>query len=129
MLKEGLLELQNLIYVVNSELACPKGKEKLLKRKLAPEDVKKVSGRIDEIESFLELPAKFVLPGESETSALLDVARTVVRRAERAFARISAKESPANRNIPALLNRLSDLLFLMARLEEKEAGISPRHPQ
>ena len=72
---------------------------------------------IDQITSSFELPKEFVLPGQNRISALLDVARTVVRRAER---RTISCDIPDSLAVP-YLNRLSDLLWAMARWQEGEA--------
>ncbi len=126
--RDGLLKAQNLIYRVNSELACPSESRHLLKRVIAESDVEEIAALAGRIESDLKLPPRFVLYGEEEVSALLDLARAVVRRAERAIARLDEEESLDNPSITAFINRLSDLLFLMARLEERESGCSSRHP-
>jgi len=72
---------------------------------------------IDEITSNFELPKEFVLPGQNRISALIDVARTVVRRAERCTIACQMDDSLA----VAYLNRLSDLLWAMARWQEGES--------
>lgn len=76
---------------------------------------------IDEAESQLEPLASFILPGGSEAGAALHLARTVCRRAERAVVALAALETvdPA---ILVYLNRLSDLLFDLARLANRDAG-------
>jgi len=127
--QEALLEVQSSIYVINSELACPPESRHLLKRTIGPKDVDALTNRAREIEASLKLPPKFIIYGELETSALLDVARAVVRRAERAVSRLEGADEIENANIRAFINRLSDFLFLLARLEEREAGVVPRHPE
>ena len=72
---------------------------------------------IDEITASFELPKEFVLPGQNRISALLDVSRTVVRRAERRAIACELDNSLA----VAYLNRLSDLLWAMARWQEGES--------
>lgn len=127
--KDGLLKAQNLIYRVNSELACPSESKHLLKNTISSADVDEISDMAGRIESDLDLPPRFILYGEEETSAVLDVARAIVRRAERAVSRLDEAENLENPSIAAFINRLSDLLFLLARLEEREAGLSSRHPE
>jgi len=65
---------------------------------------------------------EFVLPGDTRIGALLDVARTVVRRAERSVAQLAHEDHLENREILRYLNRLSSLLFALARYEEHLAG-------
>ena len=72
---------------------------------------------IDDVTGRFDPPTEFVLPGQTTTAALLDVARTVVRRAER---RAVAAAAPGSNVIP-YLNRLSDLLWTLARWQEGES--------
>jgi cob(I)alamin adenosyltransferase len=126
--KEGLLLFQNLIFRANSELACPPESRRLLKKPLTAKDVQAVTDIVTAIEERVQMPAKFVLYGELETSALLDVARAVVRRCERSLARLAGAET-INPQITAFVNRLSDALYIMARLEERDASVPLRHPE
>lgn len=87
-------------------------------------------GRIGEMEAWMdeaeaELPAltQFVLPGGTAGAAALHVARTVCRRAERAVVHLATLE-PVDDDIVPFLNRLSDLLFTLARLENRRAGVA-----
>jgi len=82
--------------------------------------------RLEELTRALERKLKlkeccFLIPGESAGSALLDVCRTVARRAERSVVTLRRRKAVPNRHVAAYLNRLSDLLFVMARAQE------PRH--
>jgi cob(I)alamin adenosyltransferase len=72
--------------------------------------------------SEVELPRQFVLPGETQASAALDLARAVVRRAERQAVHLFRAKVVTNEQIVAYLNRLSSLLFVLARLVEAELG-------
>lgn len=83
--------------------------------------IEEMEGWMDEAhESLPELKA-FVLPGGTETASALHVARTVCRRAERSVVRLSGLEE-VDADIVRYLNRLSDLLFTLARLENHRAG-------
>ena len=74
-----------------------------------------LEGEIDELETLVEQPKEFVVPGESMTGAALDLARTIVRRAERRAVELAdAGGLPASHVVP-YLNRLADLLFVMGR--------------
>jgi cob(I)alamin adenosyltransferase len=79
--------------------------------------VSALEGHIDRLNERFELPTEFVVPGQSRVSALLDVARTVVRRAERLAVPTAAEGS----SVVAYLNRLSDLLWTMARWQEGDS--------
>ena len=81
------------------------------------------------MEAKLDLPPRFIIYGETEVGALLDIARAVVRRAERVFCALAEVEPIEPPELKPFINRLSDLLYLLARWDEKEAGIPPRHPE
>ena len=85
------------------------------------EMVRRLETQIDSLGDRFEMPAEFVVPGQTHTTALLDLARTVVRRAER-----RALTSDAGDSVLAYLNRLSDLLWVMARWQEDESLPSRR---
>ncbi len=78
----------------------------------------------DEIGSRFDLPPHFVLPGDTIPSAALDVARTVVRRAERRAVEVHITGGISNPEIVRYLNRLSSLLFIAARYEDHLAGLA-----
>ena len=81
------------------------------------EMVTKLEHMIDDLDEKFTPPSEFVVPGQNKISALLDVARTVVRRAERHA--ISAAPAPSQAG--PYLNRLSDLLWTLARWQEGES--------
>ena len=74
-----------------------------------------LEGRIDAVNDALEPLRSFILPGGSEAAARLHIARTAVRRAERAMTALAAEE-PVNPAALAYINRLSDYLFVLARV-------------
>ena len=78
---------------------------------------------IDELLAEHPLPQEFLLPGESGPSAALDVARAVLRRAERQAVRLERAGLLADQVVLRYLNRVSDLLFALARYEEAERGL------
>ena len=77
---------------------------------------------IDDFEKRLPPLRHFVLPGGSAGAAAVHVARTVCRRAERRVLRAMKDDGPVNPEVLTYLNRLSDLLFVLARCENQEAG-------
>ena len=121
--------MQSLIYLVNSELACPPEARDRLKRRFEPKDLAWIEERATGFEKRLDLPPRFVLYGETEAGAVLDIARAVVRRMERALTRLEAAEALGNPSITPFINRLSDLLYLLARWDERQSGVTPRHPE
>lgn len=115
-----LVGLERDLWVLMAELAtAPRARHKLESgvNLVTDEMVDALESRIDEISGQFELPAEFVVPGQSRGSALLDVARTVVRRAERDTIAVVPEGSAAVR----YLNRLSDLVWTLARWQEGEA--------
>lgn len=76
--------------------------------------VARLESTIDDVSSRFDAPAEFVVPGQSVVAAALDLARTVVRRAERRALAVAVEGS----NVVPYLNRLSDLLWMLARGQE-----------
>lgn len=126
-LKNDLAKIQDQLSILNSELAAPPGTETRLKRRLGRAQLLFLDKTEERIEAGLNLPRKLVLYGSTEASAVLDIARAVVRRAERAIVRLDEREPLPNPYILKYINRLSDVLFLFARQVESEAGVLPRH--
>jgi cob(I)alamin adenosyltransferase len=107
------------LWVLMAELATePGNRAKLVEGRslVTPAMVGELEERIDDVSARFELPQEFVVPGQDRTSALLDLARTVVRRAERAAVAVLPDDSAAR----PYLNRLSSLLWTLARWAEGE---------
>jgi cob(I)alamin adenosyltransferase len=113
-----LTRLERELYVLMAEVATApdnRGKLEPGRSLVTPGMVSALEADIDRLTGLLEMPTEFVVPGESRPAAALDVARTVVRRAER----LCLALPPADRSqVGAYLNRLSDLLWTMARWQE-----------
>lgn len=125
-LGERLSEIQGDLFTLGAELGCVPGKEDRLGLALigAP-DAKRLEALIDEAEGRLTPLKTFVLPGGTRAAAFLHQARTVCRRAERRV--IAARAlSPVRDEILVYLNRLSDLLFVLARDANREASQEER---
>ncbi len=119
-LEYKVIHIERDLYVLMAELATdPSNYDKLEsgKSKVNEEMITFLEEFIDDISSRFELPKEFVIPGQNRISALIDIARTVVRRAERRTISCGVKNSLA---VP-YLNRLSDLLWAMARWQEGES--------
>ena len=117
-LYDDVLRLQNELFVAGAELAtAPEAADRLEPgvSKVTPGMVERLEGDIDRYMERVDLPPKFVIPGGTELSARLDVARTAVRRAER---RVSTLELD-DPTVLKYLNRLSDALFAMARFADE----------
>jgi cob(I)alamin adenosyltransferase len=81
---------------------------------------------IDDYTARTAMPREFVIPGETRASAAIDLARAIVRRCERHVAGMQRDELLPDGEPLRYLNRLADLLFVLARYEE--AGFTPLHP-
>jgi len=118
-LAEKLRALQNELFDVGSDLCVPgPAGEKL---RILPGYVERLERWIDEENARLQPLRSFVLPGGSGAAAHLHFARTVVRRAERLVSELLEKErGEVNPEVLKYLNRLSDLLFVLARVANDE---------
>jgi cob(I)alamin adenosyltransferase len=128
MVKETLLTIQNHLYLIGSELALSGKDRRLLKREITQKEADWLTGLSTDFEASLMPAPKFIIYGETYVSSILDVARAVSRRAERRVAEMKSKRMLSNPKILEYLNRLSDVLYLLARYEERKVGVKPRHP-
>lgn len=121
-LASDLLRLQQDLFVAGAELAtAPEAAERLQDGVSRVTDgmVDAVEVDIDRYMRQVELPPQFVIPGGTELSAALDVARTAVRRAERRVVALRDADGLASEAVLRYLNRASDLVFAMARFADE----------
>jgi cob(I)alamin adenosyltransferase len=124
-LDEILREAQKALFDIGAHLATPSEalKARAVLPPLRPERVAEMEAAIDTLEGELPPLTSFILPGGTEESALFHVARSVCRRAERVVVAMRTDEVlPLPEPGLAYLNRLSDLLFVMARVVNTRAG-------
>ncbi len=115
-LDRTLARVQNDLFDLGADLAVPEGDEKNRSRlRVAAAQVARLEEEIDRWNAELAPLTSFVLPGGSPLAAALHLARTVTRRAERAMVALAGVE-PVNADALAYINRLSDLLFVAARV-------------
>ena len=95
---------------------------RLESRCMLPEDIEWLEQEIDRLEFGLIPLQQFVLPGGCRSAATLHWARTVCRRAERSVVTVMRKEPPVSPSLLIYLNRLADLLFVLARCENNDHG-------
>jgi cob(I)alamin adenosyltransferase len=120
---EVLREVQSDLFTLGAELACVPGHESRLKMALVDgADIGRLERAIDSAEEGMTPLASFVLPGGTTGAAQLHAARTTCRRAERAAVALR-RASPVRDELIVYLNRLSDLLFVLARRANHEAGV------
>jgi cob(I)alamin adenosyltransferase len=114
-------DVQEELFVLGADLATPVDAKPMVPR-VKDKHVEQLEERIDTFEADLKPLKKFVLPGGSPAGATLHSARTVCRRAER-LAVQAGTSIPINDEALVYLNRLSDLLFVLARWANKQAGV------
>jgi len=123
-LMEILPVIQNELFHLGSDLAFVEAdKVKYQLPQIEDRHIDQLEAWIDEFNAIVGPLANFILPGGSIGAAQLHVARTICRRAERAVATL-AREEAIGPQVAAYLNRLSDLLFVMPRYENKERGVA-----
>ena len=122
-IKNILLKIQNQLFTVGADLSTPETeKNKKLKIERTPEDFYLNAEKIiDEYDSKLDELKNFILPGGSKGATLLHICRTITRRSEREVVALDNTVKIGN-NIIIFLNRLSDLLFVLARCENAVTG-------
>ena len=119
--REMILRVQKELFEVNAELATKTEDREKFVTHFKPITEGMAAGLeeiINEIEAEVEMPRAFIIPGANLASASLDVSRAIVRRAERRAVILKEKGEIENDAILHYLNRLADLLFMLARYEE-----------
>ena len=120
-----LEQIQNDLFVLGADLAAPlsaPGQPDPMRR-ISPAEVETLEKAIDRYNEALPPLKEFILPAGNEAGALLHVARAVARRAERETVRLAQTER-INPQAITYLNRLSDLLFVLARAANRQGGSS-----
>ena len=124
--EEIVVRLQRDMFVIGAQLATATENQHKLQAGVSKVTPEMTSGAESDIDALIEdhpLPQEFILPGETLASAGLDLARSTVRRAERQAVALSREGLVPDDEILRYLNRVSDLLFTLARYEEAERGI------
>jgi cob(I)alamin adenosyltransferase len=116
-----LEHIQNELFIVGAELATPAAKETRGGR-IEESHIERLEEMIDLCDAQLAPLKNFILPGGCPSASQLHYARTVARRAERRVVELAESE-PVSAQIVVYLNRLSDLLFVLARFENARAGV------
>ena len=120
--KDILLKVQREMFTVGAELATGPDKYENLKSNFAvitAEMVTQLEEFIDELDAQIELPNAFIIPGASAASGALDLARSALRSGERRVVELNERGQLVNLEVLRYLNRLSDLLFMLARYEDR----------
>lgn len=120
--KETILKIQRHLYAVMAETAAPPENAASF-RKIGPEQVTWLEEEADAFSKTAPVPRDFLILGDSLPGAYLDLARTVVRRAERRVAELFHRGDIHNIDLLRYLNRLSSLLFILALHENQSLGV------
>jgi len=126
-LEDSLRTIQSALFDLGASLATPDAahRKKAAVEGVGTADIEALEALIDRLEESLEELTAFILPGGSPSAAAFHVARTVCRRAERTVVRLAGAEGESVEEASLrYLNRLSDLLFVIARHENERQGIS-----
>jgi len=122
---EDLKRVQNRLHIVQADLSNPDPNED--DPVVRPEHVETVENRIDRYDGELDQLEDFILPGGAESGSQLHHARAVCRRAERRAVALGEVD-PVNEQVMVYLNRLSDLLFTLARVVNAREGVPEENP-
>lgn len=120
-LEKILHQLQRELFNLGADLSTPLEENYAISR-ITKEHIAQLEKYIDNLDEQLEPLKNFILPGGSVQASYLHLARTVCRRAERSVVKLASQEK-INENIVPYLNRLSDLLFVMARFANSRENI------
>jgi cob(I)alamin adenosyltransferase len=116
--QDRLGRLVELVAAATAELACPTADARsTLPRTVGEADVRQLEQIVDEVRGRIAIPPSFLYSAHG-VAALLNVARTVARRAERRFVTLQRGEPAENRHLQPLLNRLCDAIFALTRFAE-----------
>ncbi len=120
---EEILALQRELFVVGADLATNPAERAKLQPGVSlvtAEMTERLERRIDDLVAERALPQAFIVPGANAASAALDLARSVIRRAERNVVAMEREGRDVNPEVRRYLNRLSDLVFVLARRQAGE---------
>jgi len=121
-LDETILSIQRDLFVIGAELATnPDAWNRLEegRTKVSPKMLARINTLLAATEAAIEFPKDFVIPGSSKASSAIELARTIIRRAERWCVTLGREGLLPGEHLLAYLNRLADLLWLLARQAEK----------
>jgi cob(I)alamin adenosyltransferase len=119
--KKAIHSIQDGLIIVGSEVATSAAGKGKIKNRVGADSICAIEEEIDRLEGKRAVKIRsFCIPGNGAASSALDVARAITRRAERRSVTLLKKRMLNNPNIVTYLNRLSDLLYLLARFNEKK---------
>ncbi|HEU5378157.1 MAG TPA: cob(I)yrinic acid a,c-diamide adenosyltransferase [Ktedonobacteraceae bacterium] len=122
--KEIIYTIQQELYLLMGELATPPENYEKVGLRITLEHVQSLERTEEALKQEVEIPNKFIIPGDTPDGAALDLARTIIRRAERMAVKLLHDGVIANGEVVRYLNRLSDLVFILARYIEVKSSIA-----
>jgi len=125
-LRETLIKIQNDLFQVGADLGGSLLQDQNVSR-ISKEQIEELEQMIDVLHEKLGMPTKFIFPGGTKQSAFLHLCRVITRRAERSLVTVSSIIS-LNPELLKYINRLSDLLYVLARDANKEVNVKEQQP-
>ena len=122
--KDIIYQVQQELYLLMGELATPPENYEKMGLRMTIEHVQRLEQVEDALKQEVEIPNKFIIPGDSLDGAALDLARTIIRRAERMAVKLLHDGVIQNVEVVRYLNRLSDLVFILARYIEVKSSLA-----
>jgi len=119
-IKDIILSVQKDLLIMGAELSSLPEDIQKFTRRIQGKDVERLDKIIEDLQENITLKNEFIYPGETVISAQIDVGRTIIRRAERRAAALKNEGLLHNADIHKYLNRLADMLFVLARYEEQK---------
>jgi cob(I)alamin adenosyltransferase len=124
--KAIIYQVQQELYLLMGELATTPENYAKMGLRMTTEHVKRLEEVEDTLKHEVEIPNKFIIPGDTPDGAALDLARTIIRRAERMAVKLLHDGVIQNTEVVRYLNRLSDLIFILARYREVKSSLAQR---
>ena len=122
--KEIIYQIQQELYLLMGELATPPENYEKMGLRMTIEHVQRLEQVEEQLKREVEIPNKFIIPGDTLDGAALDLARTIIRRAERMAVKLLHDGVIQNNEVVRYLNRLSDLVFILARFVEVKSSLA-----
>jgi len=119
-----IYQVQQELYLLMGELATPPENYEKMGLRMTIEHVQRLEQVEESLKQEVEIPNKFIIPGDSLDAAALDLARTIIRRAERMAVKLLHDGVIQNGEVVRYLNRLSDLIFILARYIEVKSSLA-----
>src|SRR5947209_3835993 len=122
--KKIIFDIQNELYYLMAELATTAENYEKIGFRMTAEHVQRLEQIEETLKQEVEIPNKFIIPGDTLDGAALDMARTIIRRAERMAVKLLHDHIIENGEVVRYLNRLSDLVFILARYSEVKSSLA-----